>query len=41
MNSQNAEVVTIKAVQELIKENNELKQRIEKLEQIVNELTKK
>jgi len=38
MDSYNAQIITIKAVQELIKENQELKDRIEKLEQLVNQL---
>ena len=41
MNNQNAQIVTIKAVQELIKENQELKARVDKLEQLVNQLLEK
>ena len=41
MNGQNAQIVTVKAVQELIKENQQLKVRIDKLEQIVNQLLEK
>jgi hypothetical protein len=38
LDGHNAQIVTIKAVQELIKENQELKERIEKLEKVVNTL---
>jgi hypothetical protein len=41
LNDQNAQIVRVKAVQELIRENQELKKRVEKLEQIVNQLLEK
>lgn len=41
LDSYNAQIVTIKAVQELIKENEELKARLEKLEKALLDLTEK
>jgi hypothetical protein len=41
LDSYNAQIVTIKAVQDIIKENKELKDRVEKLEQIVSSLLEK